>query len=148
MNAPFRVPTSTRTLLTRYYLPIVKQPLANTLDDSRRRQNSSVEPFSTFHAVAVAPQVVVPAVRAHEAARWVGLEPALVLAAVPDPVLRSEHPAMTLAVEHGQIAHREPERTSLQTARSPLRDQRFVPGLGFGEWIDGHQDSIARTATA
>ena len=51
---------------------------------------------------------------------------------------------MAFAVEHCKIAHREPERTRLQAARTPLCDQRSISRLGLGEWIDRHGDSIAR----
>jgi len=120
--------------------------LANKIEDWMRRQNSSVKPFSAFHAIAVAAQVVMPAVRTHEPARGISLQPTFMLAAVPDSVLRSQHPAMALAVEHCEIANREPERTRLQAARAPLRDQRSISRLGLGEWVDRHGDSIARDA--
>ncbi len=109
-----------------------------------RRQNSSVEPFSAFHAVAVAAQIVMPAERAHEPARGIILQPPFMLAAVPDSVLGSQHPAVALSVEHRKIANREPERTRLQTAGAPLGDQGSISRLGLGEWIDRHGDSIAR----
>ncbi len=144
MNAPFRVPTSSRTLLTSDYLQFHKRTLANKIDDWMRRQNSSVEPFSAFHAVAVAAQIVMPAERAHEPARGISLQPSFMLAAVPDSVLGSQHPAMALSVEHRKIANREPERTRLQTAGAPLGDQGSISRLGLGEWIDRHGDSIAR----
>jgi len=51
---------------------------------------------------------------------------------------------MAFAVEHREIANRKPERTSLQTTRAPLCDQRPISRLGLGEWIDRHADSIAR----
>ena len=54
---------------------------------------------------------------------------------------------MAFAVKHCEIANREPERTSLQTAGAPLRDQGSISRLGLGEWIDRHGDSIARDAT-
>jgi hypothetical protein len=69
------------------------------------------------------------------------------LAAVPDSIFRSQHPAMAFAVEHSEIAHREPERARLQTAGAPLRDQRSISRLGLGERIDRHGDSIAGDAT-
>jgi len=131
-------------LLTSNYLQIRKRTLANKIEDWMRRQNSSVKPFSAFHAIAVAAQVVMPAVRTHEPARGISLQPTFMLAAVPDSVLRSQHPAMALAVEHCEIANREPERTRLQAARAPLRDQRSISRLGLGEWVDRHGDSIAR----
>jgi hypothetical protein len=134
-------------LLTSNYLQIHKRTLANKINDWTRRQNSSVKPFSAFHAVAVAAEIVMPAVRANEPARGIGLQPPFVLAAVPDSVLRSQHPAMALTIEDCEIANREPERTGLQTAGAPLRDQRSISGLGLGEWVDRHRDSIARDAT-
>jgi hypothetical protein len=133
-------------LLTSNYLQIHKRTLANKIDDWMRRQNSSVEPFSAFHAVAVAAEIVMPAVRAHEPARGISLQPAFMLAAVPDSIFRSQHPPMALAVEDCEIANREPERTRLQTAGAPLRDQRSISRLGLGEWVDRHRDSIARDA--
>ena len=92
----------------------------------------------------MAAQIVMPAVSADEPARRISLQPLFMLAAVPDSVLRSQHPAMSLAVEHGEIAHREPECSRLQIARAPVRDQRSISRLGLGEWIDRHRDSIAR----
>ena len=89
-------------------------------------------------------QIVMPAVSADEPARRISLQPPLMLAAVPDSVFGSQHPAMSLAVEHSEIAHREPERSRLQIARASVRDQRSISRLGFGEWIDRHRDSIAR----
>src|SRR6266581_5695085 len=89
-----------------------------------------------------------PAVSANEPARRISLQPPLMLAAVPDSVLWSQHPAMSLAVEHGEIPHREPERSRLQTARAPVRDERSISRLGLGEWIDRHRDSIARDETS
>src|SRR5712692_977437 len=141
MNAPFRVPTSSRTLLTSNYLQIHKRTLANKINDWMKRQNSSIEPLSAFHAVAVAAEIVMPAVRAYEPARGISLQPPFMLAAVPDPVLRSQHPAMALAVEDCEIANREPECARLQAASAPLRDQRAISRLGLGEWVDGHRDS-------
>src|SRR5713226_3894320 len=100
MNAPLRVPTSSRTLLTSNYLQIHKRTLANKIDDCMSRQNSSVQPFSAFHAVAVAAEIVMTAERAYEPAWGISLQPPFMLAAVPDSVLRAQHPAMALAVEH------------------------------------------------
>lgn len=65
------------------------------------------------------------------------------LAPVPDAVLGTKHPAMALAVEHGQIAHGEPERSGLQSAGFSIGDEGLVAHLCFGERVDRHPDSIA-----
>ena len=106
-----------------------------------------MKPPTTLYAVAVAPQIVVPASGADEAPGRVGLQPAIVLAPVPDAVLRPQHPAMALAVEHGKIAYGEPESTRLQIARFSIGDKRLVANLCFGEWVDRHPDSIAGSVT-
>ena len=79
-----------------------------------------------------------PARGTDEAARRIRLEPSLVLTAVPDAVLGAEHPPPALAVEHGEIAHRDAKRTWRQVAYASFLDQELVTDLGFGEWIDGH----------
>src|SRR5215467_989379 len=116
------------------------------IDDCRKRQNSSVQAFSALDAVAVTAEIVVPAERADEAAGWVGLQPAVAITPVPDAVFRTEHPPLSLAVQHREVPHSKPERTRLEAAGTPLRNERLVPGLSFGEGIDGHQDSIAPPA--
>jgi hypothetical protein len=100
----------------------------------------------TLDAEAVPAQVVVPARRTDEAPRRIRLQPSLVFSAVPDAVFRSQHPAASFAVEHGQVTHREPERAWRQAARPALIDQELVADLSFREWIDCHAQSIARGA--
>jgi len=75
---------------------------------------------------------------AHEPSRRICLQPALVLAPVPDPVLRPEHPSKPFAVEHREVADREPERSRLQIARTPLVDQCAVACLSFRERVHSH----------
>jgi len=86
----------------------------------------------------MSPKVVVPARRTYESARRVRLQPSLVLAPVPDAILRSKHPSPALAVEDREIAHRDAKRTRLQVADAPFLDQELVTDLCFSEWIDGH----------
>jgi hypothetical protein len=86
----------------------------------------------------VSPKVVVPARRTYEPARRVRLQPSLVLAPVPDAILRPEHPSPALAVKNREIAHRDPKRARLQAADAPFLDQELVTDLCFSEWIDGH----------
>jgi hypothetical protein len=81
---------------------------------------------------------------AHETSRWVCLQPPLAFAAVPDPVLRTEHPAAPLAVQHGKVADREPKSSGLETAVATLVDQQAIAGLSVRKRIDGHAESIAR----
>ena len=102
-----------------------------------------MKPLTTLYAEAVAAQIVVPAGRADQAAGWVGLQPAIVLTAVPDAVLWTQHPAMALAVEHGQITHGEPKSSGLQSAGFSIGDERLVANLCLGERVDRHPDSIA-----
>lgn len=86
----------------------------------------------------MAAEVVVAARRANEAARRIGLQPALVFAPVPDPVLGPEHPPAALAVEHREVAYSDPERARLHVAGAPFLEQIPVSDLRFGEWIDSH----------
>jgi hypothetical protein len=81
--------------------------------------------------------------RTDEPPRWVGLQPAFTLAAVPDSVFGAEHPAPPLAVEDRKVAHSDPERPRLEGSHPPLLDQVSVTQLGFGERIDSHPESIA-----
>ena len=102
-----------------------------------------MKPLTTLYAEAVAAQVVVPAGGADQAPGRVRLQPAIVLAPVPDAVLGTQHPAMAFAVEDGQVAHGEPEGSRLQSAGFSIGDERFVANLCFGERVDRHPDSIA-----
>src|SRR5207253_100994 len=102
----------------------------------------AVQPLPALHAEAVPPQVVMSARRTHEAARRIGLQPALVLAPVPDAVLRSEHPSSAFAVEHRQVAHGDAIRARLEISGASLLDQELVSDLCFREWIDRHAGSI------
>lgn len=80
---------------------------------------------------------------AHEPARRVRLQPPLSLAPVPDPILRTEHPAPTFAIEHREIAHRKPKRARLQRSGAALFDQHSIPRLSFRKRIDGHSEKVA-----
>ena len=82
--------------------------------------------------------------RADEAARRVSLQPSFILAAVPDAVFRSDHPASPFAVENGQVSNREPECSRQQAAGAPFVEEELVPDLGLGKRIDCHAESIAR----
>ncbi len=85
---------------------------------------------------------------AHKTSRWVCLQPALTLSAVPDAVLRTEHPAPTLAVQDREVADREPKGPGLEAAVATLVDQEAIARLGVGERIDSHGESIARSRVA
>ena len=61
--------------------------------------------------------------RADEAARRIGLKPALVLPPVPHAVLRAQHPPVAFAVEHGEVTDREPECAGLEPSAAPLLDE-------------------------
>ena len=74
----------------------------------------------------------------HQPARRVGLQPAFVFSPVPDAILRSQHPAPSLAVEHREVADRDSKGARLKISRSPLFHQELVPNLCIGEWIDSH----------
>jgi len=76
--------------------------------------------------------------------RWVCLQPSLALSPVPDAVLRTEHPAPSLAVEDREVAHREPEGSGLKAAVATLVDEQAIARLGVREGIDSHVESIAR----
>ena len=76
--------------------------------------------------------------RTDEPARRVSLQPSLVLAPVPDPILGSEHPSPSLAVQDRQVADRDAKRAWLQVADTALLDEEFETNLSFRERIDGH----------
>ena len=103
--------------------------------------------MATLDAEAVAPEVVMAAGGADQSARRIGLKPSLILAAVPDAILRPEHPPPPFAVEHGQVPDRHPERPREQAAFAALIHQVLVTDLCLGEWIDCHAQSIARSET-
>ena len=94
--------------------------------------------MAALHAEAVAPEIVMTARWTDKPPRWIRLQPPLVLSPVPDPVFRTQHPPPALAVEHGEVTHRDPKSARLQVADAPLLDQKLVADLCFGEWIDGH----------
>lgn len=87
-----------------------------------------------------------PARAADETARRIRLQPAFILAPVPDAILGAEHPAPPFAVQHGEVAHGDAERARLERAGTSLFDQVAVPGLGFCERIDRHVGIIANGA--
>jgi hypothetical protein len=103
----------------------------------------AIQSVAALHAKAVPAQVVMPARWTHQSSRRVRLEPPLVLAPVPDPVLGSEHPPPSLVVEHAQVAHRDPERARLQAPRAPFLDQEPVSDLRFRERIYRHAAEYA-----
>ena len=96
---------------------------------------------------AVTTEVVMAARCADQTSRWVSLQPPLSFSTVPDAVLRPEHPSPTFAVEHREVTHSKPERPRLKPAAAPLVDQQPIAGLGVGERIHGHAESIARART-
>src|SRR5258708_12825766 len=85
-----------------------------------RGRNLPIEPLPALHAKAVPPQVVMPARRTHQPPRRVCLQPPLVLAAIPDPVLGPQHPPATLPVEHGQVAGRDAQSPGREVSGLPL----------------------------
>jgi len=80
--------------------------------------------------------------RTHQASRRVGLQPTFVLPPVPDSIFRSEHPTPPLAVQHREVAHRDPVRSRLQVAGAPLLDEELVSDLSFGKRVDCHAESM------
>jgi hypothetical protein len=91
----------------------------------------------------VASEVVVAARWADQPSWWVGLQPAFPLSAVPDSIFRTQHPSAALAVEDREVAHRKPERSSLETSGPPLLDQGAIADLCIRERVDSHAESIA-----
>ena len=79
-----------------------------------------------------------PAAGAHEPSRRIRRQPPLVLAPVPDSVLRTEHPAVALAVQNREVSDRQSERAWGQSAGATLLDQRAIPGLRLGKGIHSH----------
>src|SRR4029077_1979236 len=106
----------------------------------------AIQALAALDAEAVPAQVVMPARGTHEAARWIGLQPALTFAAVPDAVLGTEHPSSAFAVEDGQVSNRDPESPCLQASNPALFHQAPVTRLGVGERVDSHAESIAPEA--
>lgn len=84
---------------------------------------------------------------ADEPARWIGLQPPLAFAPVPDTVLGTEHPPTPFAIENREVTHRHPVCARLQRAGATLFDERAVTDLGLGERIDCHLESIARSGS-
>ena len=72
------------------------------------------------------------------------MQPPLAFSAVPDAVLGTEHPSPPLAVEHGEVAHREPKSSCLKIAVTTLLDENLVSSLGIREWVDSHGESMGR----
>jgi len=83
-----------------------------------------------------------PARRAHEPPRRVGLQPSLVLPPVPDAVLRAEHPPPAFVVEHRQVAHRDAKRAWLKIADTPLLDEELESDLSVSERVNRHAESM------
>ena len=112
--------------------------MVRTISEVAPRCLLPVESVRALHAEAVPAEVVMPARRTHQPAWRICLQPPLVLAPVPDPVLRPEHPPPAFAVEHGKISHRHPKGARLQVPGLPLVDEMAISTLGLREWIDGH----------
>jgi hypothetical protein len=91
-------------------------------------------------------EVVMPARRTHEPARRICLQPPLVFAAIPDPILRAKHPPPAFAVEDRKVTHRNPESPRLQVAGAPLLDEELEADLCFSEWIDSQRWDYGRSA--
>src|SRR5204863_7806090 len=96
-----------------------------------RRRGLAVQPLSALHAKAVPSEIVMTTGRTDQAPGWIRLQPALALAAVPDPVLGTQHPPPALVVEHGEIAHSDPERARLEIAGAPRFDPAPVSDRPF-----------------
>ena len=96
----------------------------------------------TLDAETVPTQIVMPTRGTHEPPRRIRLQPPLVLAPVPDSVLRPQHPSPSFAVQHREVAHRDAERSSQQVADAPFLDQELKADLCFGKRIDSHAESM------
>jgi hypothetical protein len=103
-----------------------------------------VQTLPAFDTEAVSPQVVMTARWADEPSGRIGLQPAFALAAVPDAVLRTQHPPPALTVQDGQVAYRQPECSRLEAPHTALLDQVAIASLGVSERVHGHAQSIAR----
>jgi hypothetical protein len=106
-----------------------------------------IQALPTLDAKAVSPEVVMPTRRTHQPPRRISLQPPLVLAAVPDPVLRSQHPSPALTVENGEVTHRNPECARLQAARAPLLDQELEADLCLCERVNSQRGDYGRSAS-
>src|SRR5438094_8177378 len=78
------------------------------------RLDRPLKRLRALHAEAVPAEIVMAAGRAHQPPRRIGCEPSLVLAAIPDSIFGPEHPSVPFAVEHREVAHREPKRAGLE----------------------------------
>jgi hypothetical protein len=111
--------------------------------DARQIGRLSIQSVAALDTEAVSAQVVMAARGADKPARRIRLQPALTFAPVPDPILRTEHPAPAFAVEHREVSHRKPKRARLQRSGAALFDQQSIPRLSFGKWVDGHSEKVA-----
>src|SRR5438445_12175979 len=96
----------------------------------------------TLDAETVPTQIVMPTRGTHEPPRRIRLQPPLVLAPVPDSVLRPQHPSPSFAVQHREVAHRDAARTSLQDSVAPFLDPELVVGVCHGKWSDSHAERM------
>jgi len=83
--------------------------------------------------------------RADKPARWIRLQPPLVLPAVPDAVFWTEHPAAPFTVQNCEVSDRQPEGSREQAACAAFFDKVLEADFSFSEWIDCHAQSIARS---
>ena len=112
-----------------------------------RQRSGAVQTLAAFDAKAVPAEVVMPARGAHQPARWVGLQPALALAPIPDPILRAEHPPSALAVEDRKVTYGKPERPGLEPAVATLFDEHSIASLGIRKRVDRHAKSMSGLST-
>ena len=103
--------------------------------------------MTAFDTKAVPAEVVMSARGAHQPARWVGLQPALALAPIPDPILRAEHPPSALAVEDRKVTYGKPERPGLEPAVAALFDEHSIASLGIRKGVDRHAKSMSGLPT-
>ena len=112
-----------------------------------RHRSGAVQTLAAFDAKTVTPEIVMPARGAHQPARWVGLQPALALAPIPDPILRAEHPPSALAVEDRKVTYGKPERPGLEPAVATLFDEHSIASLGIRKRVDRHAKSMSGLPT-
>ena len=99
--------------------------------------------MAALDAVAVTSEIVVSARSANQPARRVCLQPSFTFTAVPDAILRTEHPSPAFAVEDREVANGEPECSGVKPAVAALLHQQLIVSLGVRKRIDSHAQSIA-----
>ena len=143
----FGGPKRIRSNKSQPHLPPTFRGRAGGEGRDNRQRSGTVQALTAFDTEAVPAEVVMSARGAHQPARWVGLQPALALAPIPDPILRAEHPPSALAVEDRKVTYGKPERPGLEPAVAALFDEHSIASLGIRKGVDRHAKSMSGLPT-